>query len=420
MFSNQIRSRIFVYFIASSAIIFLVLSALSLLFSYLVEDSLFDKLLKSELSHVQQQIENGQMPEPNLSFVSFYASKNELPKAIQGLLNEEPNRIEFPGDNDKHYHLKALDSGYLVAEVSEYLIVRDMKSGMFKTQFIFLLLTACVVAFVSWRLAKRIVKPIDNLMDVLSEVDAQTIPSGFSDSFAHDEIGLFAKKLDLAMHRIDQFIQREQQFTRDVSHELRTPIAISDGALTLIKGTDLQPDQITLINRIADAQKQMQSFISALLALARETDFEQETISLLPLLEACIVEHHGLLEGKDIALHLDVSRDVCLVSNKQALAMIVGNLLANAFQHTQQGVINIAYQDNRLDIRDSGEGIAPEIYKDVYRTGVKGEQSAGFGIGLSLVKRLCEKVDISISISSDNSGTLVRLTLPTGRHDNVV
>lgn len=412
MFSNQIRSRIPVYFITSSVLICILFSALSLLFTYHVEDSLFNKLLKDETAHVKQQLANGNQPKPKLSFVTYYTSFKELPAAIKRLLADEPDRVEFPGEKDKHYHLKSLGTGYLVAEVSEYLIVRNIKGGMFKTQLVFLVLIGCIVALISWSLSKRIIKPIDKLVNVLSTVNEQALPSGFSKEFRQDEIGLFAKELDSAMQRIGEFIEREQHFTRDVSHELRTPIAINDGSLTLLKQTPLNQEQATLVNRLTDAQRQMQLCIDALLTLAREENFQSSSVNLLPLVEECIIEHHQLLEGKAIELEVTVANDTKQLGNKHALKMIIGNLLANAFQHTEQGVINISYQANTLEIRDSGAGIAPEIFDDVYSSGVKSEQSTGFGIGLSLVKRLCEKIGISINILTSNKGTTIRLLWP--------
>jgi len=409
MFSHRIRTRILAYFIASSVFICLLFSALSLLFSYNVEDSLFNKLLNNEMAHVQQQIENGNVPSPNLSFVTYYQSSDDLPLSIQNRLNEEPARIEFSGEDSRHYHLKKLASGFLVAEVSEYLIVRQIKSGMFKTQLVFLLLIGGVVALISWSLAKRIIKPIDSLVNVLSEVNDHTLPSGFSKEFTKDEIGMFAQKLDHSMQRISQFIQREQQFTRDVSHELRTPIAISDGALTLLKETSLTPEQSTLVTRLHDAQRQMQLCIDALLTLAREENFKNGNITLLPLIETCIIEHHKLIDGKDIELEICVSNEAKQLGNKHALKIILGNLLSNAFQHTHSGTIKITHHANTLEISDAGSGIDSDIFDNIYASGVKGEHSAGFGIGLSLVKRLCEKIGINITIATSNTGTTISL-----------
>ena len=188
MFSHQIRTRILVYFIAISVFISVLFSALSLLFSYYVEDSLFTKLLNTESTHIQQQLTQGELPTPKLTFVRYYSSFEQLPRSIQTLLEDEPERIEFPGEGSKHYHLKPLAQGYLVAEVSEYLIVRSIKGNMAKMQLFLLLMISLVVALMSWSLAKRIGKPIGKLVDILSKVKNNDIPQGFSNDFANANI----------------------------------------------------------------------------------------------------------------------------------------------------------------------------------------------------------------------------------------
>lgn len=409
MFSHQIRTRILVYFIAISVFISVLFSALSLLFSYYVEDSLFTKLLNTESTHIQQQLTQGELPTPKLTFVRYYSSFEQLPRSIQTLLEDEPERIEFPGEGSKHYHLKPLAQGYLVAEVSEYLIVRSIKGNMAKMQLFLLLLISLVVALMSWSLAKRIGKPIGKLVDILSKVKNNDIPQGFSNDFANDEIGFFAIQLDNAFERTSNFIEREQHFTRDVSHELRTPVAINQGALTLLQQTELTSEQQQLVTRMSNAQEQMEQCIHGLLMLAREENVEQDSIMLLPLIEESVVSHHEKIENKDIELLIDVPNSACECGNKLYLSVIISNLIANAFEHTHQGTISVKYQEHKLSVTDTGEGISPDILSEVHNVGVKGEQSSGFGIGLSLVQRLCEKTNIMVDISSSNEGTKVSL-----------
>ncbi|QBY05440.1 HAMP domain-containing histidine kinase [Thalassotalea sp. HSM 43] len=409
MIFSQIRTRIVAYFIAMALFISVLFAALGLLFSYYIEDAMFSQLLNDEMAQVQTQIEQGQQPDTNLSFVRFYQHAEQLPKSVKDTLAEEPNRHEFYAEDGKHYHLKRSEQGYLLAEVSEYLIVRKIKGNMAKTTLIFMFIISLFVAFLSWSLAKRLIKPIDNLMQVISSVKGQELPENFSKPFAKDEIGVFARELERAMQRVRQFIEREQHFTRDVSHELRTPIAISQGALTLLNDTPLSAEQQQLSGRIGDAQLQMQQCIEGLLALARETEFSEEPVTLMPLIESCVVEHHQLLEQKDIELSLQVNDTAQVKSNKQALKIIISNLIGNAFNHCQQGGINIDFTNNCLTIADSGPGIDRELLPKIFQSGVKGRGSEGFGIGLSLVKRLCEKLDIDLGIDSDQNGTKIRL-----------
>ena len=412
MFS-QIRSRILAYFIGLVLLISVLFGALSFLFTYYVEDSLFVSLLEQEKVLVEAQINAAQPIQPQLNFVRYYPSTQQLPTAISDVLKDEPERIEFSGvkqNNKAHYHLVRLGDGFLVAEVSDYLVVRNIKGGMAKTHAVFIGMLIIVALWLAWSFAKRLIKPIEQLNAVLIQVKGDELPNGFAKQFSQDEIGLFAIELERAIDRVRAFIAREQHFTRDISHELRTPLAITQGAITLLNDTSLTKEQLPLVDRITSAQQQMQLCIEGLLALAREGDTKHEPLPLLAVVEAAIVEHHQLIEDKAIELKVNVSNTATVTANPQALRIVIGNLIANAFSHTKQGEIDIDWQSPRLIIRNSGEGIAQDILPNVFESGIKGKQSQGLGIGLSLAKRLCEQQAIGIALASNEHGTTATLT----------
>ncbi|REL30098.1 sensor histidine kinase [Thalassotalea euphylliae] len=421
MFS-QIRSRILAYFIGLVLLISVLFGALSFLFTYYVEDSLFVSLLEQEKVLVEAQINAGQPIQPQLNFVRYYPSTQQLPTAISDVLKDEPERIEFSGpkqngpmehehqNNKAHYHLVRLGDGFLVAEVSDYLVVRNIKGGMAKTHAVFIGMLIIIALWLAWSFAKRLIKPIEQLNAVLIQVKGDELPNGFAKQFNQDEIGLFAKELERAIDRVREFIAREQHFTRDISHELRTPLTITQGAITLLSDTSLTKEQLPLVERITSAQQQMQLCIEGLLALAREGETMHEPIPLLAVVEAAIVEHHQLIEDKAIELEVNVSNTATVTANPQALRIVIGNLIANAFSHTEQGEIDIDWQSPRLIIRNSGEGIAHDILPNVFASGVKGNQSQGLGIGLSLAKRLCDQQAIGIALASNEHGTTATLT----------
>ncbi|WP_181902160.1 sensor histidine kinase [Thalassotalea euphylliae] len=446
---TQIRSQIMAYCIGLVLFISLLFGALSFLFTYYVEDSLFSRLLEQEKLLVAQQIDSGEAVNPQLNFVRYYPSIEQLPSAISEVLKVEPERIEFTGRNQQHYHLVTLANGtqangtqangtqangtqangtqangtqanrvqakgFLVAEVSELLIVRNIKGGIAKTQGVFIAIVIAFTLWLAWSLAKRIIRPIEQLNQVLVQVKGDELPTGFAKQFKQDEIGLFAQQLELAIARVRSFIAREQHFTRDVSHELRTPIAISQGAVTVLKDTPLSDEQTAIIERIAKAQQQMQLCIESLLMLAREGELAHEASRVLPLVESTVVEHHQLIDNKPIELMINIPSDATIQTHPQAFRIVLSNLISNAFQHTQQGEITIDWHDFKLRISDGGEGINEALLPKVFETGTKGEQSQGFGIGLSLVKRLCDHLGINIHIESSALGTAISLGFKQG------
>jgi len=404
-----IRTRIITSFISIALFVSTLFIGLGFIFSYEVEDGFFRFILNGEREQVEQQLATNHAILTHYPFVNYVESKEALPTVIYNILLEEPNRTEFPGEGEKHYHIVALTKGYLVAEVSEQLIVRKNKGGMLSFSLFFVTFILLIVILVAWFLAKRITKPIKTLNELISNTKSDQMPVGFSSQFKQDEIGVFAKALDNAFTRVQKFIEREQNFTRDASHELRTPIAISVGALALLKETPLSDEQQVLVSRIENAQRDMQQSVSGLLAMAREQDYELSDIKLLPLIEQAILVHHKLIENKAIELAINVAPDTTIISNQDALKMVLSNLISNASHHTDGGMITISYDQGCLTLCDSGKGIDNQIIDTVFEQGVKSESSQGLGFGLAIVKRLCNRLAITISVSSDKQGTTFTL-----------
>ena len=106
---------------------------------------------------------------------------------------------------------------------------------------------------------------------------------------------------------------------------------------------------------------------------------------------------------------IDVSANTHLLMHESDLLILLSNLIGNAFQHTQQGTVTIQSHDNQLHIIDTGKGIEESIQPHVTDLLMKGADSQGFGIGLSLVARLCEHQNITLKIKTNDQGTRVSL-----------
>ncbi|QTL37710.1 sensor histidine kinase [Pseudoalteromonas viridis] len=417
MKATQLRNRILAFFVGIALFISALFGAASFLFAYSIEDRFFIALLNDEAQTIATQLAAGEQAKPRLAFIQYYPKPTDLPKAVQDKLAQEPNRIEFSGEGEAHYHLKKLPSGYLVAEVSEQLVVRKIKGGMLTFILVLfggVLVVALVLAFVSLMMAKRLVKPLDTLVKIVEDAPVERLPQNFSQQFVNDEIGAFAKTLEQALARIRRFISREQAFTRDVSHELRTPVAITQSSLTLLKQTQLDDKQAELVGRIADAQHQITQSLEVLLALAREETLTTAQTRVLPVVEQVILNQAEKIADKDIDVEVEVATSVTLPIASSALQLLLNNLVGNAFTHIHSGVVTISASTQTITVADTGQGIAPQQLKTLFEPGAKGPDSKGMGMGLSMVKRLCEKLDIELSVSSSEAGSVFCLKFPDG------
>ena len=214
------------------------------------------------------------------------------------------------------------------------------------------------------------------------------------------------------MVSIANYIEREQDFTRDASHELRTPVAIIKSSLKLLEGMELGNEQREHLRKIESANERMAQTINTLLAMARQSSSSEASTKVLAVVETVIVEQSPLLEGKDVEVEVLLADNQELPVSKEHLHILMTNLIGNAFQYTSKGQVEIGYQDDRLYVKDTGSGIDEALIDKVTDTLIKGESSEGFGIGLSLVKRLCEFLAIEMQIDSSQKGTEISLRFP--------
>lgn len=383
---------------------------------YNIEDEFIEREVKQEAAYLQQVYEQNQRwPAPRVSYMTLYFSKKSLPNDIKSLFISEPNRKEFYGENGRHYHLLTLSSSepiYLVAEVSEMLLVRPISQGLVKVMFIAGLLLVLCAFVIAWQLGRKTATPLKQLADLVNGVAPENIPSSFADRFPNNEIGILAHTLETTMTRINQSLLREKCFTRDVSHELRTPVAVIKNAVEVYHNQDAATDIKPIIERISQACTQMEQTVITLLTLAREEHAQasKNHINILPLIEQSVIDQQHLINNKPIHVEVNDSCNAEVYAQAGMLKVLLDNLIGNAFQYTPQGKVTIEMKNKTLVIADTGPGIAPNMSGNLTDPAVKGDQSTGYGFGLSIVKRLCEHQNWLFSVTSEH-GTKVSIVL---------
>ena len=225
-----------------------------------------------------------------------------------------------------------------------------------------------------------------------------------------------AEALDEYAKRIDVFVERERQFTADVSHELRTPMTIIDGAAQFLETenniSDKGVDRVKMIRR---ACSDVNDLTSAFFLMAREQKPElgNTKTNVAEILEEQVIKLDSLIDSAKVDLSFDIQNELIVNTHKKALEIIIGNILGNAIKYTEKGTIEITVSGNQVLVADTGIGINDELLPKLFERHVRGRglHQAGEGIGLAIVKRLCDQFDWDISIQNNqDQGILVTLT----------
>jgi len=259
-------------------------------------------------------------------------------------------------------------------------------------------------------LARRVVAPVADLAARVAALEpANSLPPPQPDP-SRDEVEELAHTIDRYHTRIRECVERERAFTADVSHELRTPLAIIRGAVEVLEDDiDLNNGQRQRIARIERASHDMTDLTSALLHLARGANNAGgglENCSIAAVVSESVEKQRTLSVGKPLEIKLELGHDILVPTEKILATVVVDNLIDNAVRHAESGHICICLEDQRLVVSDTGKGIAEDELEQIFCRHYKGSGSNGAGIGLALVKRICDLRGWRIAIDSKpGSGT---------------
>lgn len=186
---------------------------------------------------------------------------------------------------------------------------------------------------------------------------------------------------------------------------------IRGAAEVLADDAGLSAAQRERVARIERATDEMGELIAALLLLAREQVTQQEETCDARLVALnCIERYRPLADSRSTTLGFEAPAVVEILVPSALFAIVLANLVHNAVAHTQGGDIAVELGTAALMVRDTGSGIHDEALDRVFERYYRGPESTGAGIGLSLVKRICDRLGWRIELESDHvSGTAVTL-----------
>jgi len=412
---HSLKFKLALTFAIFGAMVSLLLS-LGLAFSAnSLGDRLMDETLHAEIEdYISRRSRNPNAFLPATASIHGYLltqgqSNENIPPELLSLkggihqltLNDTPYRVAVVDKNGERYFMLFNENrqNHREKTFTIYLV-----SGM----LFMILISVCV----GWWLAGRVVAPIEELarrvFRASPEEDAETIAQGFSS----DEIGQLAQVFSAHLKRMRAFTDRERNFTSDVSHELRTPLAIVQGVVELMEeDKHLESKQQERIARIGRVNSEMVNLTAALLLMSREYT-DEAVVQACDVCEvvSVAVEMNRQLLSKKTSVNLVCRVHPNIGVERTLLSIVVSNLIRNAFTHTPSGVVSITVEDNGLTVSDTGTGIRGEEIGKVFQQHFTGTGSTGSGIGLSLVKRICDRYGWRIIIdSTEGQGTSAQL-----------
>ncbi|MDD5213604.1 MAG: HAMP domain-containing sensor histidine kinase [Candidatus Gracilibacteria bacterium] len=196
-------------------------------------------------------------------------------------------------------------------------------------------------------------------------------------------------------------IEEMEDFVHNVGHELKTPLANMKSSLELAKLKGDYSD--CAIDNFSEIDK-MNNLIESLLTLSTLDTKKTAKFQIFPLIEDEIKNYSAKLNDKNISVNLVKNYDLKLNINSDHFRILFSNLLSNAIKYNiENGKIDIILDEKSLSIKDSGIGIENENFERIFEKFFREEFARGengFGIGLSLVKKIISLYNWKIEVKS--------------------
>ncbi len=417
-YRQSLRRRITLSFALFGALLSLVIasgvySALEDIEEELVEHGL-DRELTYFLKHGDKTL--GVTRQLNADIVLYYvneAQKNILPDIIR---NMPMGHSGFEYDAQQYYTLVTdTDEGtvYLIRDATTF---EHLETTIQMSLAASVIVATLIALWLGNWLSARVISPVSALAQQVSGMTpGQRNPAPLATRYAHDEVGQLAATFDTYLKQMEDFIQREQEFTADASHELRTPLTIINGAAELLlENPELSQRTLSQVERIARAGERMQSMLEILLLLARETPAGQrahhDACLAQEVVQEVLEQHRFLCQNKPLTLRSEIISGFGINTSKTVLTIVLSNLIRNAINYTEQGEVMVKVANHSIQISDTGIGIEQDALQHIFQRHYRSPQSTGSGIGLSIVKRICDRYGWQIAVASEpDNGTVVTL-----------
>ena len=201
--------------------------------------------------------------------------------------------------------------------------------------------------------------------------------------------------------RIRGNYQANKQFTQNASHELQTPLAIIKGHIEiLLQSPRIGEKEIESLAIVLQNTNRLSKLNSALILLSKiehQRFSDTEKVDFLKVLEEILKNFKDLISIQEIRIEKNYEGTFEVEMSETLAEILLANLIQNAIRHNlENGFIKIEIKDNKFSI--SNPGVPPKMKMESFFKRFKrdSEVEESLGLGLSIVKRICEQSDLKV------------------------
>ena len=321
---------------------------------------------------------------------TLYEYKTEL--SIIKILKHEDNKYLL--------YMKYLDDDALVMDLSQNEIFKD------KEFLNYLILADILILIILSLIILKMIYPLKEISKSIKKFGEGDYGLRI-DKLGNDEIGEVSKTFNSMALNIEELITSRQRLLRDIGHELKTPISKSKLAIEMIEESKYKNILKKALSEIDEMTNEL-LYVEKLNANQHRFNFEKFNAETLisESLSKLFIEDETSVEVV-IESNFDIQADL------NYLSIALKNLIDNGLKYATEKPIFIIVKDKNISVKSKGEKLDKplEFYCEDFTQGDNSRSTKGYGLGLSLVKRILDKHDFKLLYRYENGFNGFTLTM---------
>ncbi|MCB9207381.1 MAG: HAMP domain-containing histidine kinase [Ignavibacteriales bacterium] len=404
----KLINKISRYFFLSSILVFIILSVgLYFIIEYSFTDETDEQLLNIS-KKVVQELQNDKAvnftPFVEVTLINQNEVKSDEFKSI--LINSEdedgePFRELTSFANVKGNQYKIICRVSLLEKED---LILSISAVTIATIFIFFL----ILYFLNKRISQNILK---DFYSTINKLENFSVKRDENFSLAKSGINEF-EKLNKSILSLTKKAKNEyrglKEFSEELNHEIQTPIAVVKSKLeNILQSSSLKEETVSGLDiaiRNLNKLERINKSILLLNKLEQKDLFDASEISLTKEIKNVVETYSDFISSKGITINLSLNGNVVLKANHSLINILLSNLLSNSIKHNiPKGNIIIELKYDKLTFTNTGSKPKNDTQKYFERFYKESESAESIGLGLTIVKKICDLYGYEINNNFQDS-----------------
>lgn len=282
----------------------------------------------------------------------------------------------------------------------------EMEGMVISVAIMFLVIIIILLAGIIWiskTSSAKIWKPFYNTLDQIQnfEIDKNNPPQFIETDI--DEFERLNKSLNRLIEKNTAIYKNQREFVENAAHELQTPLALFQTKIDSLQQLNLNQEQSELVGSLNNDVSRLNRLNKNLLLLSKidnETYVEKEILVLNEYIEKNLAFFTEQARSKSLSINTRFYQTLHIKANPALTEVLLNNLFLNAVRHNiQNGSITIKIENNSISFLNTGAETALAEQHIFNRFSKSNPSSQGNGLGLAIIKKICEVSQWEINYS---------------------